>query len=157
MQFGGSELVFTKDKAWGILDWSRSVRPRSEIHYGAAACGQYEGRQMGFSVGYGSADSSFGTENAFFLDGRLHKLDQVTFNIPPANWLEPWRFTSNDNRLEMLFTPHQERSERHRMIVYSINRRQVYGFFSGKVILDDGAELEFRTLTGFAERRKTKH
>jgi hypothetical protein len=157
MQFGSSELVFTRDKAWGILDWSRGVRPRSDVHYWAAACGQYQGRQMAFSVGYGSADSSFGTENAFFLDGRLHKLDQVTFHIPLSNWLEPWRFTSNDKRLEMYFTPHQERSERHRMIVYSINRRQACGFFSGRVILDGGEELEFRTLTGFAERKKTRH
>jgi hypothetical protein len=157
MQFGGSELVFTKDKAWGILDWSRGVRPRSDLHYWAAACGQCRGRQIAFSVAYGSADASFGTENAFFLEGRLYKLDQVTFHIPLADRLEPWRFTSSDRRLEMRFTPHQERSDRHRMIAYSIDRRQICGFFSGKVILDDGEELEFRTLTGFAERRRTKH
>jgi hypothetical protein len=157
MQFGGSELVFTRNKAWGILEWHRGVRPRSDIHYWAAACGRYGGRQMAFSVGYGSADSSSGTENAFFLDGRLHKLDQITFHIPLTDWLGPWHFTSNDKRLEMSFTPHQERSERRRMIIHSVNRRQVCGFFSGKVILDDGEAFEFRTLTGFAERRKTRH
>jgi hypothetical protein len=157
MQFGSSELVFTKDNAWGILDWNRGVRPRSDIHYWAAACGLSGGRHVAFNVGYSSADSGLGTENAFFLDGKLHKLDQVTFHISPANWLEPWRFTSNDKRLEMTFIPCQERIERSRMIVYSLKRRQVYGSFSGKVTLDDGADMEFRDITGFAEQKKTKH
>ncbi|MDR2259099.1 MAG: DUF2804 domain-containing protein [Treponema sp.] len=156
IQYGTAELIFTKGNAWGIFDWSRGVRPRSDLRFWASACGMAEGRQIGLSVGYGSADSSLGTENAFFVDGKLHKLDQVTFHISPANWLLPWRFTSNDNRLEMVFTPHQERVERNRMIFYSISRRQLCGFFSGKVILDDGSALEFQNLTGFAERKKTR-
>jgi hypothetical protein len=157
MQFGGTELVFTKDNAWAILDWNRGVRPRLDVHYWAAACGLSGGRQVGFNIGYGAADSSLGTENAFFLDGKLHKLDQVTFHIPPADWLEPWRFTSNDKRLEMLFIPHQERIERNRMVFYSLKRRQVCGSFSGKVTLDDGRGMEFQDITGFAEQKKTSH
>jgi hypothetical protein len=156
IQFGTAELVFTKGKAWGIFDWNRGVRPRADVRYWAAGAGLAGGRLAGFNVGYGAADSAQGTENAFFLDGRLHKLDQVTFHISPANWLEPWRFTSNDNRLEMIFTPYQERVEHLRMIFHSLKRRQVCGFFSGRVVLDDGTEAEFQNITGFAERRKTR-
>jgi hypothetical protein len=156
IQFGTTELIFTKGNAWGIYDWNRGVRPRSDVRYWAAAAGMAEGRQIGFSVGYGSADSSQGTENAFFVEGKLHKLDQVTFHIPTSNWLSPWRFTSNDNRLEMNFSPHQERIERKRMLFYATSRRQVCGFFSGKVILDDGSEMEFQNITGFSERYKTR-
>jgi hypothetical protein len=156
MQFGTSELIFTKGNAWGILDWNRGSRPRSDIRYWASACGISGVRQVGFSVGYGSADGSAGTDNAFFVDGKLHKLDQVTFHISPANWLDPWRFTGNDNRLEMSFAPHQERVERHRLGFHILNRRQVCGSFSGKAILDDGQSLEFRNITGIAERRKTR-
>jgi hypothetical protein len=90
------------------------------------------------------------------VDGKLHKLDQVTFHIPPSDWLEPWHFTSNDDRLEMRFRPHQERSDRSTMFFHSLRRRQVYGYFSGKVVLDDGSTLEFTDITGFAERRKTR-
>jgi hypothetical protein len=156
MQFGSSELIFTRGNAWGIFDWNRGVRPRTDVRYWASACGLSGDRQIGFSVGYDSADSEHGTENAFFLDGRLHKLEQVTFNISPANWLEPWHFTSNDKRLTMVFTPNQERIERNRMTFHSITRRQVCGSFSGAVMLDDGTELAFQDITGFAERRKTQ-
>jgi hypothetical protein len=156
IQFGSQEIIFTRGNAWGIFDWNRGVRPSSDVRYWAAGCGMSGEHQAGFSVGYGSVDSGPGTENAFFLDGKLHKLDQVTFQISPANWLIPWRFTSNDNRLEMVFTPHQERVDQSRFLFHFLKRRQVCGFFSGKVILDDFSVFEFQNLTGFAERRKTR-
>jgi hypothetical protein len=156
MQLSGTEMVFVKDNAWGILDWGRGVRPRSDIRLWAAACGLSGGRQLCFNLGYSSADSSAGTENAFFLDGKLHKLDEIAFHIPSANWLEPWHFTDNDKRLEMTFKPHQERSDRRAMLLQYLQRRQAYGSFSGSVVLDSGSKIEFRDITGFAERRKTR-
>jgi len=156
IQHGTTEIVFSRGKSWGIYDWNRGVRPRADIRYWASACGASGEHLIGFSIGYGFAETQVCTENAFFIDGKLHKLDQVTFNIPPVDWLAPWRFTSNDNRLEMTFTPIQQRIERNRLLMYSDTRRQVCGVFSGKAILDDGAPVEFSNITGFAERHKTR-
>jgi len=156
IQFGGSEIIFTRGNAWGILDWYRCVRPKTDVRYWASASGHGEGKLLSFCIGYSSADFSQGTENGFFIDGQLHKLDQVTFHIPLSNWLSPWRFTSNDNRFEMTFHPHQERLDRRRLFFYNSTRRQVCGFFSGKVQLDDGSVIEFQHLTGFAERSRTR-
>ena len=154
IQFGSSEIIFNKGNAWGILDWYRCVRPKADVRYWAAASGHSGGHQLSLCVGYSGADFSKGTENGFFIDGELHKLDQVTFHIPPSNWLSPWRFTSNDNRLEMTFHPHQERIDKRVLFFHYSTRRQVCGFFSGKVQLDDGSVIEFQNLTGFAERCK---
>jgi len=156
IQFGSSEIIFTRGNAWGIFEWKRSSRPKADIRYWAAACGMSGEKLLGFCAGYSWADFSQGTENGFFVDGYLHKLDQVTFHIPLSDWLSPWRFTSNDNRLEMTFHPHQERIDRHRLFFYNYTRRQVFGFFSGKVRLDDGSEIEFQNLTGCAERSKMR-
>ncbi|MCL2191441.1 MAG: DUF2804 domain-containing protein [Treponema sp.] len=156
VQFGTAEIVFTKGNSWGIFDWSRGVRPRADTRYWASGCGMGDGRLVGFSVGHGSEDATDGTENAFFVDGRLHKLDQITFHIPPANWLSPWRFTSNDGRLEMVFTPQQERTDRRRIFFHSFARRQFFGSFSGRAVLDDGSAVDFSNVTGFAERTKTR-
>ena len=155
IQFGITEIVFTRGSGWGIFDWSRGVRPQTDISFRAAACGLTKECQVGFSVGYNSADSAMGTENAFFLNGKLHKLDQVSFHIPSGR-LDPWRFTSNDNRLEMSFVAKQERDENHQMFFYSQKRRQFFGSFSGKVTLDDGSEFSFKDIMGMAERRKSR-
>jgi hypothetical protein len=156
VQFGLSELQFTKNDAWGIFDWNRGVRPRSDVRYWAAGCGLQDGKQVSFTVGYGSADASHGTENGFFLNGKLHKLDQVTFHINPESWLGPWSFTSNDQRLEMTFTPIMERTGKQHFLFHSMKRRQVFGHFSGKIILDDNSEINFKDIMGFAERKKTR-
>ncbi|MDR2150740.1 MAG: DUF2804 domain-containing protein [Spirochaetaceae bacterium] len=154
VQFGSTEIVFTKSKAWGIFIWERGVRPRTDAHFWASGCGMSDNRQISFSVGYSSADSSNGTENVFFFDGRLYKLDQVTFLISPNDWLKPWHFTSSDNRIEMEFKPHNEIIEYNQVIFHIEKRRRVFGSFSGTIILDDGSERTFHNITGIAERRK---
>jgi hypothetical protein len=157
MQFENKPVLFNKGRAWGIYQWERTARPKKDIHYWAAACGIYQGQQIGFSVGYGSVDSESGTENAFFVNGSLHKLDQVTFKISPSNWLEPWFFTSNNNRIEMVFIPVQSHSYQNNFLFYSLRSTQVFGFFSGRAALDDGSVLRFNNIAGVTERRKTRN
>ncbi|GHV84407.1 hypothetical protein AGMMS50230_00150 [Spirochaetia bacterium] len=156
MQFGTAEIYFTKDNAWGIYDWKREVRPRRDIRYWASACGMANGRLVGFSVSRGLSDESAGSENAFFLDGVVHKLEQVTFFVPAGGWMEEWKFTSSDKRLEMTFTPSQERVDHRRIFFHSTMCRQICGTFSGRMILDDGNPIAFWNITGFAELRKTR-
>jgi hypothetical protein len=156
IQYGSAQIIFSGGNAWGIFDWNRGVRPRADIRYWAASCGSSNGRLVGFSIGQGLIDSSLCTENAFFVDGKLHKLDQVTFKILSANWLTPWRFNSNDSRLEMVFTPQQLRVDRRQLLYHTVTRRQVCGNFSGKVVLDDGFEMNFHNITGFAESCRTR-
>jgi hypothetical protein len=155
VQFENTPLIFNRGRAWGIYEWVRMARPAKDIHYWAAACGMCRGRQLGFNIGYGSADSAAGTENAFFVNGTLHKLDQVTFRISPSNWLAPWNFTSNNKRLEMTFIPVQSYSYQHSILFHSLRARQFFGFFSGRILLDDDSTLYFNNIAGIAERRKT--
>jgi hypothetical protein len=155
VQVGGQNIPFVKDRAWGIFEWSRGIRPRKDQSYWAAGCGMEGPRQVSFSVGFGQVDSSYATENAFFVDGRLHKLDQVTFHISPRDWLLPWHFTSNDDRLEMTFTPQFEWKERHLFFLINYqSHRRVWGSFSGRVILDSGEILSFRNISGYATRQR---
>ncbi|MDR0464518.1 MAG: DUF2804 domain-containing protein [Treponema sp.] len=156
IQYSSAEIFFSRGNAWGIFDWTRSVRPKADIRYWAAACGMSDSKLISFCVGYSQADSSNGTENGFFIDGKIYKLNQVTFHIPLSNWLSPWRFTSNDNKLEMTFNPHQERIDNQSLLFYNSKRRQVFGIFSGKIQLDDDSIIEFNNLTGFAERCKMR-
>ena len=156
IQFGSVEIIFARGNSWGIFEWSRAIRPTTDISYWASSCGSKDGRVISFSVGHGLFDSSACTENACFVDGRIHKLDQVAFHISPGNWLSPWNFTSNDNRLEMVFTPQQERIDYRQALFHSAIRRQFFGSFSGKVILDDDSVMDFQNIAGFAEQVKTR-
>jgi hypothetical protein len=83
MQLGGTELVFEKGKAWGILDWGRGIRPRSDTRLWASACGASGGRQAGFNLGYSGADSSAGTGTGFSWTAGSTSWIRSPFTSPP--------------------------------------------------------------------------
>ena len=80
-----------------------------------------------------------------------HKLNQVEFIIDRESFLKPWKFKSNDNRFEMDFQPILDRSGIVNLVIFKSVQHQVFGYFSGKVILDNGVVYEITNLLGFAE------
>jgi len=156
VQFGDAELIFPKGEAFGVFDWGRGVWPYGDIWYWASTSWMVDGKMFGINVGYGFGDTSAATENALFVDGRLHKLGAVTFRINPRDWLAPWHFTSEDGRLDMTLTPKIDRSANLNMLIYSSVQHQLFGTFSGRAILDDGSVMEFKDIPGFAEKVKNR-
>lgn len=149
---GGKEYTFDPASSFGVLDWGRGVWTYNNTWYWGSASGLHEGKPFGFNIGHGFGDTSAATENMVFMDGKAHKLDQVTFHIPEYSFdKEPWRFTSNDGRFEMSFVPVVDRHNDTNLGLLRANAHQVFGLFSGSVTLDDGTVLEIENLLGFAE------
>lgn len=154
------EQVYTFDPAdsFGILDWGRGVWTYSNTWYWGAASGLVGGIPFGFNIGYGFGDTSAASENMVFLGGIAHKLDQVRFEIPGndtqkvPDYMKPWKFTSNDGRFEMDFEPVLNRASCTDVKLIKSDQNQVFGRFSGTVILDDGSVIEIKNLMGFAEK-----
>jgi hypothetical protein len=149
---GGRRYDFEPRSAFGVLDWGRGVWTFDNTWYWGSASGLVGGRPFGFNIGYGFGDTSAASENVLFVDGRVHKLDEVVFHLPAgAHDSGPWRFTSSDGRFEMDFEPIVDRSASFAMGEISSVQHQVFGRFSGQVGLDDGSRLAVRDLVGFAE------
>ena len=111
-------------------------------------------------MGYGFGDTRAATENAIFYNGRAHKLDYVIFHIPlkkgKPDFLAQWSIESDDKRLRLDFVPIMDCATRTDAKVLKSDRHQVFGRFSGKVVLDAGTELEVKDFFGFAEKIETK-
>ena len=95
-------------------------------------------------------------ENVLFYDGRVHKLDDVTFEIPQGSYLRPWRFTSSDGRFEMDFEPILDRAAKIDAKVIISDQHQVFGRMRGRAILDDGTPIDIKDFPGFAEKVENK-
>jgi hypothetical protein len=52
----------------------------------------------------------------------------------------------------MTFQPLIDRHSNTNPLILQSNQHQVFGHFSGKVILDNGQEIRVRDLLGFAEK-----
>ncbi|WP_374569704.1 DUF2804 domain-containing protein [Phenylobacterium sp.] len=149
---GGETRRFSPDSAFAVLDWGRGVWTYDNTWYWGSASGLHDGRRFGFNIGHGFGDTSAASENMVFVDGIAHKLGEVTFHLPQgAHDSGPWRFTSDDGRFEMTFTPIVDRASATDLRIIRSIQHQVFGRFSGEVVLDDGQRLSIRDLVGFAE------
>ena len=115
------------------------------------------GKPFGFNIGYGFGNTSAATENILFYDGKGHKLDEVTFHIPPDDYLKPWTFSSSDGRFEMTFQPIIDRCALTDVKIIISDQHQVFGKLSGTAILDDGTKLELKDVVCFAEKVRNKY
>ena len=64
----------------------------------------------------------------------------------------PWKFVTNDGRLDMDFVPVLDRQSGLTVGDYASGQHQVFGLFTGKAVLDDGTEIDFKDEFGFAEK-----
>lgn len=163
--YGDKVYDFDRDDAYGVLDWGRGVWTRENVWYWGSASGNVNGKPFGWNIGYGFGDTKAASENMLFYDGKAHKLSDVTFNIPNDNnadcgphrmrgveFLKPWTFTSDDGRFEMNFTPVLDRASCTDVKVICSDQHQVFGYFDGTAILDDGTAIEVKDMLGFAEK-----
>ena len=161
VKIGNEEYVLDPGETFGMLDWGRGVWTRDNTWYWGAGHGMVDGHVVGFNIGYGFGDTSAASENMIFVDGVAHKFDRIKFNIPQTadgkdDFLKPWTFTSSDGRFEMDFEPILDRAACTDLKVIISDQHQVFGKFTGKMILDDGSVVELKDFLGFAEKVRNK-
>lgn len=155
--FDGREYRFDPETDFGTLDWGRGVWTYDNTWYWGSGNAVVGGKPFGFNIGYGFGDTSAATENMLFYDGKCHKLDDVTFNIPENSYMEPWTFTSSDGRFEMGFVPVLDRAAKLSALIVETDQHQVFGRLSGRATLDDGTVLEIKDVMCFAEKVHNKY
>jgi len=154
--FGGKHHVLQPERDLGVLDWGRGVWTYDNTWYWASASGFLDGVPFGFNLGYGFSDRSVATENLLVYGGRVHKLDQVEFHFDRNDWLKPWQVSSNDLRLQLSFRPAVDRNSRLNLLAIASEQHQLFGYYSGQAVLDDGRILQLQDFPGFAEEVRNR-
>ena len=152
MEYDGVRYVFDPSSDFGTLDWGRGVWTYDNTWHWGSGNADIDGVPFGFNIGYGFGNTRAATENVLFYDGKVHKLDDVTFHIPDTGYMDPWKFSSSDGRFEMDFVPVLDRAAKIDFKVLVSDQHQVFGRMSGRAILDGGKEIEIRDLLCFAEK-----
>lgn len=152
VQYDGKKYEFHPDTDFGTLDWGRGVWTYDNTWYWGSGNCDIDGKAFGFNIGYGFGDTSAATENVIFYDGKVHKLEDVTFHIPKDDYCKPWTFTSSDGRFEMDFEPVVDRAANLDFKLIVSDQHQVFGRMSGTAILDDGTPIQIKDVMCFAEK-----
>ncbi len=151
MAFDGVRYAFDPASDFGTLDWGRGVWTYDNTWYWGSGNADLGGVPFGFNIGYGFGNTEAATENVLFYDGRVHKLEDVTFHLPEGRMTDPWRFSSSDGRFEMDFRPVLDRAAKLDFKLLVSDQHQVFGRMSGRAILDDGTPVDIRDVLCFAE------
>lgn len=157
MQLGSKKYEFTPDASFATLDWGRGVWTYDNTWYWGNGNGVINGKKLGFNIGYGFGNTTAASENMVIYDGAAHKLSAVRFNIPKDSFMKPWTFTSDDGRFEMDFVPVIDRAARTYALILETDQHQVFGRFSGSIMLDDGQKLMLKDFMGFAEKVRNRY
>jgi len=157
LQYGDFQEELKPNESLGQLDWGRGVWEYSSFWNWASASGFLpDGRTVGLNLGCGFGDTSAATENALILERKVHKLDQVTFEYDPQDFMKPWKFRDNEGRLDLDFIPFKDRFAATKLVVIDSEVHQLFGHYSGKVVAGDGEEIQLAGLIGFAEEHHAR-
>lgn len=153
----GVRYEITPAACLGNLDWGRGVWGYKSFWVWASASGFLPDRRtIGLNLGYGFGDTSAAGENAFILNGKINKLEDVKFDYDPKNFMKPWHMTGSDGRLDLEFAPFFERVAKTDVKLLLSEVHQMFGRYTGRVISDSGEKIDIENLVGFAEEHHAK-
>lgn len=159
---GDKECKFDGADSLATLDWGRGVWTYDNTWYwGSLQTRLKDGSTFGWNIGYGFGDTTAASEDMFFYNGKSHKIGRTEFIIPgdkegEPRYMEDWKFVSDDGRLDCTFHPLIDRYEPFDLKVMCMIPHQVFGYISGKCVLDDGTVIELDNELGFAEKVHNK-
>jgi Protein of unknown function (DUF2804) len=134
------------DGGFASIDYSNGLLARQTAWRWASG----HGADVGFNLqaGYFGAN-----ENALWLDGALYPLGPARFIHDAREPLEPWRVFTEDDCLDLVFTPDAARREERNLRIAASRYVQPLGTFSGWVRSGPGAPRRMVThLAGVTEQ-----
>ncbi len=161
LRLAGEELPFdsissdTNDGSFAVLDHGRGRWPYSMTWNWAAGFGHVAGRQIGLQLGGQWTDGTGSTENAVFVDGRMHRIhEDLVWHYDRADWSAPWHITGQ--RADLTFAPFHERAERTNAVLVASETHQCFGRFVGWVLDDADQRVAVDGLVGWAEEARNR-
>ncbi|WP_127818636.1 DUF2804 domain-containing protein [Microbacterium sp. CPCC 204701] len=136
--------------SWAVLDHGRGRWPYDVRRNWGAGSGRSAGHVIGIQVGGRWTEGTGSTENAVYVDGRLHKIhEELTWQYDLAGWRKPWRVSGGG--LEASFKPFYDKTSRLNLGVVSARTDQCFGHWSGTFAVPGGQSLAFAGILGWAE------
>ena len=145
-------IAFSPNNSFGLIDWGRGVWPyKNTWLWGNASTRLANGDLFGFNIGTGFGDLSQATENMFFLNGKAYKFGEIKISFDQKDYLAPWYFTNNDNTCNLVMKPIYDNYTKTDFLIVRMACHQVFGLFSGEVILGDEKKIILDQVFAFCE------
>lgn len=136
-------------------DFSAGYMRRETSWRWASINHQMEGKSIGLNLAAGVNETG-NCENVIWIDGERHLMPPVHFEFSRMHQEASWRITSQDKRIDLIFKPKNQRSEKKNFWFLKSNFRQFVGYFSGYLIDENGIKHELDEVMGLTEDHYAK-
>jgi len=157
-------VEFTPRNALGGSDWGRGVWPYHTFWIWARGQGRLEDNsRFSLNLGGGFQDQELGTatEDAYFINNYIYKLNAAEISYDSNNLLNPWNFKCiTDNKTfkecDITYKPSLI-NKKHTNLGFILSDMQVvYGTFEGWVSDTMGRKTHFSDISGLVEVHKAR-
>ncbi|GAA3889173.1 DUF2804 domain-containing protein [Leifsonia kafniensis] len=146
----GEEFAVPAGESWAVLDHARARSPYGTHWNWGAGAGLTDGKRIGLQLGGGGKRCRGPSQNAFTVDGRVHKVAELlNWEYDTDDWLAPWRIHSA--RVDLTFTPFYDRFSTMNFVVIGSRTHQCFGHYSGWLRDDAGERIRVDGVVGWAE------
>ncbi|NOY69698.1 MAG: DUF2804 domain-containing protein [Deltaproteobacteria bacterium] len=147
----GKEIKLAFDKHMALMDWTAGFMRRETFwNWAASAAVLNDGRRFGLNLSAGVNETGF-TENAFWVDEKMTKIDTIEFRFDPDDLLAPWHIRSSDAHADLTFQPDCQRNQQINAGIIASRFTQMIGRFSGTLKTDAGETITIKDIPGWAE------
>lgn len=146
----GQEFDLEAAGVVGHRDWSAGFMRRETFWNWGCLAARLPNGVLGLNISCGVNETSF-TENCFWWNGRLEKLDTVSFEYERRDLMQPWTMRSFDGRCVLRFQPIARHRERTNLGVVALNFSQLIGRYEGLLRCAGGTEIRVDNAWGYAE------
>ncbi|HHO75862.1 MAG TPA: DUF2804 domain-containing protein [Deltaproteobacteria bacterium] len=134
-----------------LSDWTCGFMRRETCwNWAASAFTMGDGRSLGMNLSCGVNETSF-TENVFWINGHMNKVDTVNFIFDKDSLDSPWHIKSADKKVDLVFKPEASRGENINALLIKSRFTQLFGVFEGKLLTKAGEVIAINDCPGFAE------
>ncbi len=157
VHIGKATIPFGGEQSFACLDLGRGIWPRDCVWNWGSASGRQNGRIIGLNLGGQWTDGTGMTENGICVNGRLTKISEdLQWRYDKSNFMVPWLITAPSGQIDLTFTPFLERIAASDLWLIQSEVHQMFGYYNGCIITEDGEEIEIRNLVGWAEDHVAK-
>jgi hypothetical protein len=153
---GHREIEVSSPSTMALMDWTCGyMRRKTCWNWAASAATLPDGRSFGLNLSCGVNETSF-TENAFWIDGAMTKVDTVNYIFEAHELMKPWIITSFDKKVDLTFCPEASRGEKINTGFVASRFTQLIGMFEGTLTTDSGEMIQIKDVPGFTEDHYAK-
>lgn len=155
---GDRRFSFTPEENFAVLDFGRGVWPRQATWNWGMASQRVRGRRIGLNLGGKWTDGTGMTENAVFVDGKMTKIhEDVLFEYDIEDYMQPWKIkTKFSSQVALKFSPFFERVATSNAKLIKSEVHQMFGYYDGHVLLENGETLVIQQMLGSIEEHIAK-